>query len=778
MPEPKRQCQTCRYFQAAQLAGNGWCTHPTRQMESDVKILVRERELACRNAWGDDLWADPSLPATTSPPPSSRPSPTYVGHRLDDEVTSVIDASVHSHGTAQPDDVVTFTAVRAGERPTRPANDVNSEAVADQEERARVMARGNRDAILSARKRHALRRSSTPNAPTATDTDEATVLESIATVDAGELASEDATSTREDVQPAAAEPAFAPATVRSSVGLPRLRSFLRGESDEPAVTESVPAFVRPSHFEHVMLQAERIKERAAAHQILGSDAKSAKEPFEPQGFNEEPVISNVDPETLDVAFARIRTVLDQPPLLVADSTPELPASDQDFVLIEASPRAALYQPNPTSVEQEMGASIPEEEPEEYVEAADLDHAVNETMAYSASDPQDIEEDALESPRSSLWRSFNQRLRRRFKVQADSEPIAGYDEPFLEDDAPFHHEEHLESSDGLVASAFHSNDPDTWYDPEQPTQMLVTSDGIRDTVDDGLVDDSFGLDGEDVWTATTEESWRLDEREFPEPQPAEWHRTRRELLSSLPPVESLDDSVQFIAPTPQATPVAPVAPRRPLPDPRDFFDISDPSGLAAFRVALFGSSSRPIGASISDLYRESTHADPGPPKQDERYFYSPEVDEYPSHGRDDGDWASTNDDELQRFDSHTSLERLPLVDKHYLPPRTSRRDIELEEAPQRRAQSVAPIAAPVDAGKCCATCRSFLPDEDGTRGRCTNEWASRHRSVVEANELACRSSFGDWWIAADSTWIPSDGESAREGTASSPRASRVRTSNLD
>ncbi|CAN0504402.1 unnamed protein product, partial [Phaeothamnion confervicola] len=56
MPLPRRKCATCRYFQSNQLSGNGWCTHPSRQTSSDVRILVRKDELACRNSWGSDLW--------------------------------------------------------------------------------------------------------------------------------------------------------------------------------------------------------------------------------------------------------------------------------------------------------------------------------------------------------------------------------------------------------------------------------------------------------------------------------------------------------------------------------------------------------------------------------------------------------------------------------------------------------------------------------------------------------------------------------------------------
>lgn len=52
----KRVCETCRYFEEAGFAKNGWCNHPQRKPTSDVMIIVRRGELACRNGWSQDLW--------------------------------------------------------------------------------------------------------------------------------------------------------------------------------------------------------------------------------------------------------------------------------------------------------------------------------------------------------------------------------------------------------------------------------------------------------------------------------------------------------------------------------------------------------------------------------------------------------------------------------------------------------------------------------------------------------------------------------------------------
>lgn len=53
------KCGSCFFFQEAGFAGNGWCLHKDRARSADVRTLVRRNELACRNDWGTSLWTDP-----------------------------------------------------------------------------------------------------------------------------------------------------------------------------------------------------------------------------------------------------------------------------------------------------------------------------------------------------------------------------------------------------------------------------------------------------------------------------------------------------------------------------------------------------------------------------------------------------------------------------------------------------------------------------------------------------------------------------------------------
>lgn len=56
-------------------------------------------------------------------------------------------------------------------------------------------------------------------------------------------------------------------------------------------------------------------------------------------------------------------------------------------------------------------------------------------------------------------------------------------------------------------------------------------------------------------------------------------------------------------------------------------------------------------------------------------------------------------------------------------------------------------------RCCGTCRDFRRNADGTTGICTNPWAfaDQTQPMVQSDQLACRSSFGEWWAPTDETW---------------------------
>lgn len=174
MPPQKRRCASCRYFQSNQLSSkNGWCTHPGRQTSSDVRILVRTDELACRNSWGSDMWvgANGESAPTSADANDTAQLPIPI-QRRDDEVTSVVHRDATGRTEMRPGDVVdrddkiVHEASLFPERisfSTPEEDDINPGAVADQEYRARVLARGGTSsAIQNARERMLARRSPQP----------------------------------------------------------------------------------------------------------------------------------------------------------------------------------------------------------------------------------------------------------------------------------------------------------------------------------------------------------------------------------------------------------------------------------------------------------------------------------------------------------------------------------------------------------------------------------------------------------------------------------------
>jgi hypothetical protein len=97
----QQKCGTCRFFQEAGLAGSGWCHHPDRKTSSDVMIMVRRSELACRDDWSRSLWQpatggndDSSLPFSRSPLTGPMPptSPEDLSTLLAQDIVSSADS--------------------------------------------------------------------------------------------------------------------------------------------------------------------------------------------------------------------------------------------------------------------------------------------------------------------------------------------------------------------------------------------------------------------------------------------------------------------------------------------------------------------------------------------------------------------------------------------------------------------------------------------------------------------------------------------------------------
>ena len=102
----KHKCGSCHFFQEARLAGSGWCHHPQRKVSSDVLIMVRRNELACRDEWSRSLWQPREGQHTNGDAPFQRPVPAPLPPTLAENLRSVLNHDMTEGGSSQGEDVL------------------------------------------------------------------------------------------------------------------------------------------------------------------------------------------------------------------------------------------------------------------------------------------------------------------------------------------------------------------------------------------------------------------------------------------------------------------------------------------------------------------------------------------------------------------------------------------------------------------------------------------------------------------------------------------------
>lgn len=145
----KRVCENCRFFQEAGFAKNGWCNNPQRKETSDVKLVVRRNELACRNGWAQDLWVlrtedDEAKDVVLHDSIVVRPMPPASV----EEVTFLVNSQREKQPASDLPPIIPPVDVVVGETPsTKPTAN----------ERQSLLAHDPRAAILKARERYRAR---------------------------------------------------------------------------------------------------------------------------------------------------------------------------------------------------------------------------------------------------------------------------------------------------------------------------------------------------------------------------------------------------------------------------------------------------------------------------------------------------------------------------------------------------------------------------------------------------------------------------------------------
>lgn len=752
MPPKKRNCASCKFFNEAPLPNNGWCTHPKRQLSSEVRILVRSGELACRNSWGGDQWVSWDVESNVEHPAPETHDRLVASARVEDRVTSVTTSPLGHDDAVQGDRDRTSPAAvsedmivsrpsmlpeAAQPTPSAPAareawDDPNLPAHEDQQERVRVIARGNRDAIVRARERHASRRGhSVPDTHDAVPADaadhdpDATVHETAPRrfVEHVTLASRSRQDSSRRLDQPSPTPGFADAAppvpmrevsdrgrqssivsrrsdadrfesvpdVKPDVALPRLRQFLQGTDTELEHTgdEAPLGDHSETSYDRVLRRAQSIKsgaDRRYQHKPLGANGSGRSVAF--AGPSPAPTrAASVEPSANETVSA---SPAGQPrerhrPMVLADI-------DETYLTGPAD-EADWQEP----VVDDLVALDDDLEPDDDIT---YDHAPA----------------ALgRGPQLSWWRGLNLGFGRR-SSDVNAERFTDDDDEDWLDDEPaagsskgaahgwsVDRREHQGAGERAVEREFSFSRQGTWEPEPVSTERdpRAAEDELIDyELTDEVLETSFADDGDSVRF----DSWR-DES----------------------PVLHVER---------EAAPE-----RAPRPDATHSFSFDDSEDLDAFRAALFGK--KPA---------ETTTTPPAPVQaQRRRREPAPVPRAEVEAGRPRVSTAAPPPERRSRPVEQAAFDIRDFV----------RQDGELLDMSIR----IAP-----DVPKACQTCRDFRPSESGERGWCTNDFAFAHRQMVNADDLPCRSSIGCWWLPSDATWLEVDEPSVRDQPT--PRTDRL------
>ena len=720
----ERKCAKCRFFKDAGISGNGWCTHPKRQHSSDNLLLVRSGELACRNDWGGDLFQGKDDAPLDSSDLAAQADLPAAG--VDDEVTSVVTRFEDPDTLAAEEDRV------VSDRPVPHHRDEdddpwNDAAHREQLERAHVIARGSRDALMRARERHSSRhaRGQQPGAP-ADDTPEHTDHhERVVTHQERFTDRRQSRFTRasfggdpvprdevERAQRSARDRFESVPEIDPNFDLPGWRHA----SDEPpapaappeepeAAPVSAEATPQPAAYESVLQRARRTREQRTQnrHRRARPAQAEATQPAAeqiPSPDREQQILVEPELESRQVQPAPIQQDRPDPQRYLESHIYD---ESQDLGAM-AHPEPAVTEAPLDDLDELLHESLPDWDTE-----AEVSHDASETWAD-------------EPPARHGWFSRFGIGRRQSATWHDDAAVTRHTESHLHAE-----QDDLEWDDEPGEAPLGASAEPEWDPSEPEPQPLRRSPAIQARGTDAYHDD----DG--VAYDNTGAQWYrhefADEDLAPIPGPVPSGRPRQEPMHrqrQLDALPDLDDNLfeerfersRYESRPTRAIERQQVAFRESAPEPR--------APLAARRPEP--ASSEPFPSSPRDSYFRAA-----------RY-----------RGWGEGE-PSTFDD---GYDD--DAEYLPDIAEH---------EFDLREAVARGGELIdmtIDIAPKVP--RECRTCRSFRSADGGARGWCTNEWAFTHRRMVNEDDLACDSTVGCWWLPADRYWLIEE----QDGYAATPR----------
>lgn len=794
------------------MSGNGWCTHPKRQVSSDVRILVRKGELACRNSWGGDLWTSAEAQVPASDPGPAAPGSAFIANEhTEDQVTSVRASGPSSSETdsivfSEPsfsaenreDIIVDHASVRTNDagpgRASRSRGDVDDDglnvpAQEDQQERARIIARGSRDAILRARERHTQRRKGADRLHPPRGQDD-TPHES-----------EDSrvTPTGDQEQEAAAASDAGTASIAKNDddmvgGNLRFgrRAHLTNETPERSDQKaSVPAeFIRTYGDPTPPVQPDDV--RRDPHNMVVR--KTDRDRFE--------TVPEIKP---DIELPRIRQFLQTGEGAgkgidpgAADTGSSTPVDSYDLVLRRAQaikdasrtqrqgrgsglPRKAPITPGaPTLPAEQTETRGRRSERVNHLPEIEWDVDADEAdESFARGRLPDLDTDDIVSGRHHDDRARSHASDIDLPEVADNPAWDNDDDPRLDNDhdpftRPLTTADHRQNWwRGLTfgrarnqpvhigpdedRDPYTAADADDWIEDEIDVEM----DRAADTFHDDEFTDAVAEPAEPTVVrryAATGLSAATSERRSgrPEPRRPSWEpfdesantplRRKRIGTSSPATVHSVDPERDRDRSTRGTRSVHAAE-----------FALRDERGMDAFRSALFRDDHGPEGSSTTpagqpDARDDETVAIRQPTatadaRGSRRTSYRPLEEQVREPARLRHAPVERADDPFQ--DETFDIRDLVAHGDDVL-------DMTIELAPELP--------------RMCQTCRDFRPSESGERGWCTNDWAFTHRQMVNAESLPCQSSIGCWWLPNDASWLPALDPSERK--APTPRIDRL------
>jgi hypothetical protein len=714
MAASKRRCATCRFYQDSGMSGNGWCTHPDRQVSSDVRILVRKAELACRNAWGSDLWedasADAAAPGEQRHAPVEMPLPASPVS-YDDEVTSVVNADQHAPSrAAAPDDEVVEQSIISFDDPY--PDD-------DQDERRDLLYRDSRSAIERARQRALNRRQQPVIDPEDRDEDDILLVED----------DHDRTSVSLEA------PVFEP------------DDFV--EEEAPASTSAVD-----EHDDALISEGVR---------TLSPRARRLRRFREDNTPPKDPTVAKVEPDQDDVELVLPPSAA--PERGRFDSIPEISA-DIDIPLLRHDSSA-----------QNVSAPPPRDDeglPSSYERALKRAHALNAAaraeknverrrasitaparacepeendFASQAAMPDLPEDDHVETPVRPVLAAP-----RAERAAPDSRPRMSTGRARHISPQPEEERARLRPTQAR-ATRPNQDARRSWWRGARTRQEI---EAVAQQAD--MHDVSAPARGASDRPAFEELNVELPVRdesraELPDHdiEPSAGPERVSFDLAREDGMESFRDRL-FAASSPADEPSVPDASTR-------------IAAAAAPRergpITMSRRQHRPITPAARERYR--AEREPARPERREPVAETPRPTRQPgpqarAERMPQPRQSRIEPDELLSEPQDAWYEPEPVPDfdvRNYIEPDTELLDMTIMIAP--------------DVQRACATCRNYRPSEQAGRGWCTNSWAFTHRQMVNETDLACNSTIGCWWLPADEEVWLTDVEVAEEAT---PRVDRL------